>query len=558
MKSGRLENLDASHRNPTSLENPLSNPTETLCRILAMEMVAKPSVTGTPDEAAFGPWLRDCLAAKTCFGAAPEVWSFPVAPGDGRHVVALLIRGNGARTVLLTGHYDTVTTEDYGDLAPLAGLPDPLRDALLARLARTSDAASDRVRTDLASGAFLPGRGLLDMKGGLAAGLAAMATIAAGPFDGNLLFLAVPDEENASAGARSAAAALPALAAERGLTVVAAINLDAIADDGDGSAGRVLATGTVGKVLPTAFVVGRPVHSGFALRGLNAAVLAGAIAARLEWAPELTDDSAGLPGTAASLLSVKDGKSGYDVTVPGTAYLFWNVLLHRRHPAEVLPIVAALVAEAVTDCLTNLARRAAASGHAGDASGLETSVAILTYGALLAEVAAADPGITQYLNQIAAATAGSDLPERCRRMTAALWEKSERSGPAVVLGLGSIPYLATQVADPGLSRVIAGFLADARDRHGVDLTEAPYFAGISDMSFFGQADDQAFTTLAADTPVWDQAIGLASGALAQVPTINLGPWGRDYHTAWERTHQDYAFRQLPALLEDLTRRILAS
>jgi arginine utilization protein RocB len=30
----------------------------------------------------------------------------------------------------------------------------------------------------------------------------------------------------------------------------------------------------VGKVLPTALVVGRPVHSGFALRGLNAAVLA--------------------------------------------------------------------------------------------------------------------------------------------------------------------------------------------------------------------------------------------------------------------------------------------
>lgn len=530
---------------------------ENLCRAFALDMVAKPSVTGTPDEAAFGPWLRDYLRAKACFGAAPEVWSFPVAPGDGRHVVALLIRGTGARTVLLTGHYDTVTTDDYGDLTPLAGQPEPLRDGLLARLARTFDAASDRARADLASGDFLPGRGLLDMKGGLAAGLAAMAAIAAGPFDGNLLFLAVPDEENASAGARSAAAALPTLAAERGLTILAAINLDAIADDGDGRAGRVLATGTVGKVLPTAFVVGRPVHSGFALRGLNAAVLAGAIAARLEWAPELTDDSAGVPGTAASLLSVKDGKAGYDVTQPGSAFLFWNVLLHQRNPAEVLPIVAGLVTEAVNHCLSDLAKRAAASGHAGDASGLETSVPVLTYGELLVEVAAADPGIADYLNQIAAASACTDLPERCRRMTAALWEKSGRSGPAVVLGLGSIPYLANQVDDPGLSRIIAGFLSEARARHGVDLTGARYFAGISDMSFFGQADDHAFKALAADTPIWDQAIRLASGALAQVPTVNLGPWGRDYHTPLERTHVDYAFRQLPALLEDLTRRILA-
>ena len=255
---------------------------------------------------------RDYLQAQECFGATPEVWSFPVAPGDGRHAVALLIRGKGARTVLLTGHFDTVTTDDYGDLAPLAGQPELIREALLMRLAKAQDSASERARADLASGDFLPGRGLLDMKGGLAAGFAAVATIAAGPFDGNLLFLAVPDEENASAGARAAAKALPALAAQRGLTVVAAINLDAIADDRDGRAGRILATGTVGKVLPTAFVVGRPVHCGFALHGLNAAVLAGAIAARMEWAPELTDDSAGVPGTAASLLSVKDGKVGHD------------------------------------------------------------------------------------------------------------------------------------------------------------------------------------------------------------------------------------------------------
>lgn len=50
---------------------------------------------------------------------------------------------------------------------------------------------------------------------------------------------------------------------------------------------------------------------------------------------------------------------------------------------------------------------------------------------------------------------------------------------------------------------------------------------------------------------------LEKGALAQVPTVNLGPWGRDYHTPWERADADYLFRLLPALLEDLTRRLLA-
>lgn len=530
---------------------------ETVCRKLALDLVARASVTGSAGEAEFGPWLAEYLRSHVGFGQKPDVWTYPVAPGDARHVVALLVRGKGARTVVLTGHYDTVTVEDYGDLAPLAGQPEELRTALLTRLRAAEDPAGRRAREDLESGRFLPGRGLLDMKGGLAAGLAAMAAISAKPFAGSLLFLAVPDEENASAGARAAAAALPALAAGRGLEVVAAINLDAIADDGDGNAGRVLALGTVGKVLPTAFVVGRPVHSGFALRGLNAAVLAGAIAARLEWAPELTDDSAGIPGTAASLLALKDGKGAYDVTVPGTAFLFWNVLLHRRNPASVLPVVSGLVHEALRDCLAALRARAAVSGHAADAAGLEAEVPVLTYGALLTEVAARDPGVKAHLAQVAADSAGADLPERCRRMTAALWERSGRSGPAVVLGLGSIPYLATGIADPQILQTLRAFVAEAPTRHGVALAETPFFAGISDVSFFGQADDGAFAALAAETPAWDQAVRLGKGSLAQLPTVNLGPWGRDYHTPYERADADYLFRTLPALVEDLTRRLLA-
>lgn len=529
-----------------------------ICKSLSFDLVGRPSVTGTPNEASFGPWLVDYLrswSVRNVPGA--EVWSFPVAPGDGRLVVALLLRGAGSRTVVLTGHYDTVTLDDYGDLAHLARDPERLRDALLERLEGATTAAARRAREDLASGRFLPGRGLLDMKGGLAAGLAALASIGQAGFVGNLLFLAVPDEENASAGARAAAAELPGLAAARGLQVAAVINLDAIADDGDGTAGRVLATGTVGKVLPTALVVGLPVHSGFALRGLNATVLAGAIAARLEWAPELTDDSGGVPGTPVSLLALKDGKTGYDVTTPGTAWMFWNMLLHQRDPAGVLQDVELLVREAVAECLAGLARRAGQSNLAEDAMGLENEVPVITFAGLLREVAASDPGVNGYLDQVAQGAAKADLPERCRLVSVALWERSGRTGPAVVLGLGSMPYLATGITDKAVLSRLRSFLADAPARHGVTLSETAYFAGISDMSFFGQADDRVLPELAAETPVWAQAVALGPGALAQVPTVNLGPWGRDYHTPWERTHVDYAFRVLPALVEDLARRLLA-
>ena len=181
----------------------------------------------------------------------------------------------------------------------------------------------------------------------------------------------------------------------------------------------------------------------------------------------------------------------------------------------------------------------------------------MTFAGLLRDVAARDPGVHVLLDQIAREAAEADLPERCRRVTVALWERSGRAGPAVVLGLGSMPYLATGITDEAVLGRLRSFLADAPARHGVTLSETAYFAGISDMSFFGQADDRVLSELAAETPVWAQAVKLGPGALAQVPTVNLGPWGRDYHTPWERTHVDYAFRVLPALVEDLARRLLA-
>jgi len=530
-----------------------------LCRDLAIAFTRQPSVTGTADEITFAPWLAAHLRAQTCFGPEVEVWTFPVAPNDPRLCVALLIPGPGPETLLFTGHYDTVTTADYGDLEPLAIHPPALTKALLHRVKDATPGTREAlVHADLASGQFLPGRGLLDMKAGLAAGLAAMsALVEDGALPGTLLFVAVPDEENASAGARGAARALPKLLADRGLTLRAAINLDAIADNGDGTAGRVLATGTVGKVLPTALVIGAPVHSGFPLRGLNAAVLAGAIAAALEWAPELTDESTEDPGTPISLLSLKDGKRGYDVTTPATAFATFSVLNHRRDPADVLPIVADLVARTLAETVSNLAEKASFSTQDKGLIATPPTVPVLFYSDLLSQVRATDPSIDTWLTLRARelAATGANLPDICQSLTLNLWNRSGLPSPAVILGLGSTPYLATHLDDPEIL-IAARSLAASAATHGTTLTCVDYFAGISDMSFFGQAPAAAFTALAAQTPGWETLVGLGPNSLTNVPTLNLGPWGRDYHTPYERIAVDYGFRLLPLLLKDLARGIL--
>ena len=88
----------------------------------ALRMTELPSVSGSAEEAAFPQALSQLLRQSPPFKDHPEnVWTIPV-PG-GRHqrgCVAALVRGKGRRTIVLTGHFDTVPIEDYGDLKPLA------------------------------------------------------------------------------------------------------------------------------------------------------------------------------------------------------------------------------------------------------------------------------------------------------------------------------------------------------------------------------------------------------------------------------------------------------
>ena len=252
------------------------------------------------------------------------------------------------------------------------------------------------------------------MKSGLAAGLAAMTAWAADPGrDGNLLFLAVPDEEANSAGARSAAQALPALVAGLGLELVAAINLDSLVDAGDGSAGRRVALGTVGKLLPSALVVGRPAHAADALGGLNAAALMAAIVAELEWAPELTDRAGDEQAAPPTLLGLSDHRPAYDVTMPERVWAYWNVMTLERRPDEVLAGFVALCRRAVARALGGLAERAAVLGGAG---ALPAAVAVLTFAQVRA--AAGEAALHELAGTVQAR--GLELPEQCRLITEGL------------------------------------------------------------------------------------------------------------------------------------------
>ena len=256
---------------------------------------AVPSVSHTPGERLFAPVLRSALEEIPYFQRHPEDISvLPVSAReeDGAMVFALMrAPGQVKKTILLLSHFDVVGVDEYGALRELAFSPLAYTQAL--REGRFSlDADAQR---DLESGNYLFGRGVCDMKWGIALDVELMHEFDAHPQEmkANLLLVSVPDEERNSVGMLGAVEALGAYARERDLELTACmVGEPNITPERDDSV-RAMHIGAAGKVMPSFYCFGRVTLVGEPIAGLNAASLAAEITRRMELSSEWVDAGEG-------------------------------------------------------------------------------------------------------------------------------------------------------------------------------------------------------------------------------------------------------------------------
>ncbi|MBA3945075.1 MAG: M20/M25/M40 family metallo-hydrolase [Herpetosiphonaceae bacterium] len=547
------------------------SPWHDVARALTLNLVAHASVTNTPGEVTFADHLLALLREHPYFQAHPaQVWLEPISndPRQRRNVWAL-VRGTGAQTVVLAGHYDVVSLANYGPLEPWSCNPEALLPRLIADLRTSVQSEGDELALrDLESGAFLPGRGALDMKSGLAAGLAVLFRCAEAPTSsGNLLFIATPDEEDTSYGMRGVTSQLPAIIQQWGLDPIAAINLDATGDRAGGEEGQAIFLGSVGKLLPSAYIIGRDTHAGAPFDGLNPNLLAAAITRRLECNVALSDVAEGEVAPPPTCLQQIDLKSHYDVTTPATAWCVYNVLNHTRTPAQVLALFQTEVQTALDEATSAVAeqgrRYAGLTGHAAT----HWQPRVLTFAELKAHVleqgGAAREQDWAELKQRLAGDLDLSLPQLSRCLTEALWQWSSLTGPAVVIGFASFYYPAVLVGKtrPRHTRLreVAVHQAAVSRRQGVPVYLRAFLPGISDMSLLGTMEEAGdLTPVLANTPPYGSRIRFDYAAVQalDLPTINVGPWGRDYHQRTERVYTPYTFGQLPELIHQIVQELL--
>lgn len=514
-------------------------------RALTLELVRIPSVTGTPDETAFAPILEQLLRRETYFQAHPDHLRLEASVNDpcSRQTLFALVRGQGRQTVMLTGHYDTVSLDNYGTLKHWALEPEILLPRLIADLRSDAETLENRVALrDLESGDFMPGRAALDMKSGLAAGMAVLEQFSQTPERvGNLLFVVVPDEEVNSFGMRSALPQLLRLSQEWNLDLRAAINMDASSDP------QSIYLGSIGKLLPSVYFLGRPTHVSEPFEGVNPNLMAAELTRELECNPVFGDQFSADTAPPASLYQT-DLRLHYDVTTPANAWCSFNVLTKHRSPEEVLAQFAHQVQRAMERSLELLRARSLAVLGKPRA----WTARVLTYAELLAltlERAGAEV-VTRLHREHARLARQSDFDaiafsQRCLQDFV---RESRLEGPLAVVCFASLHYPAVSLGGSVKASRLQAAVQRAVKRQP-ELCVRDFFPGISDMSFFGTNTD-SLESLSGNTPAW--AHGLSYDAHAaqglDVPIINIGPWGSAYHQRLERLYEPYAFETLPELL----------
>lgn len=537
-------------------------------REFALRLTSWPSETGTPGEAKFADHLHGLLSELPYFRKHPEDLRLVDSHGDPltRNVVGL-VRGTGKRTLVMAGHFDTVSTDNYHELKPLACDSLRLKDALIENLAGRDNRSEqeERALQDLLSGDFLPGRGLLDMKSGIAVAIACLEHFASDPDrQGNLMLVATPDEERESRGMRSFRDALPSLAAAFDIEIAAGINLDVTSDQGDGSEGRAVYAGTIGKLLPFALVIGCSSHASYPFEGVSAQAMAAGILARLEGNAELADRDDNDISPPPICLEAKDLRDGYEVTTPERFWIAFNWLYHAITADELFDRFRQEVLSGATEAVDRFASRSAEYGRLVGRSAGATPARprLLTFHQLRALAAqVSGEGFDALYAQQEETLSHIDNPlVLTRQLTEWLVGIARLSGPAIVIGLSGLHYPPSRLRlnepnDHALHQAIEKARAGLGNDPERSLVWKPHFQGISDMSFLGLAASGS-QVVSENTPI-SRLIDRPPENAQRFPTVNLGPWGREFHQKFERVHEPYAFGVLPDLVSEIAKTFLA-
>ncbi|GLC87443.1 M20/M25/M40 family metallo-hydrolase [Lysinibacillus piscis] len=523
------------------------NTPETL-RALLCELVSWESRTLTKGENDFAYKLRDKLQTLSYFQQQPQYIELHDA-GLGRHAVTALYKHPEAtKTVVLISHFDTVHTEEYGELESLAFHPEELTTKLMEP--KYFKDLPESAQIDLQSGKYLFGRGTMDMKMGLALHMQLIEKASLEKWPINLLLTAVPDEEVNSAGMRAAVVELVRLREEHHLTYTLFLNSEPSFSQAPADIKEYVYSGTIGKIMPAALFYGKETHVGEPLKGMTATFIASYMTQQMEWNPVFRETDLGESTPLPVSLQLKDLKMEYSTQTPYRAAALYNVFLMKRTATEVMDIFEQVAVEAMAACNEHYQQICVRE----QVKGVGT-VKVIRYEALL-EHAIAKLGAEEValIKQQVIDNGKLDDREKSIRIVDQLMIRCQELAPATVLLYAPPYYPAINASGHPVVQQAITLMQDMAKTFHNEVEQIHYFNGICDLSYVNYSDGESgWIAFEKNTPVWGETYSIPFDAMTalQGPVLNVGPFGKDPHQKTERLHVDSAFTEMPVMLEAL-------
>ena len=536
------------------------------------EYVKAPSFTNTKNEKQAEDFFQQYFSTIPYFKNTPGSYGTYEIEDDthNRAVSYAFLKGKGNDTVVFVHHNDIVGVEDFKQLKNYAFSPDELKEQLM----KFKNTLSNAVRKDLEEDTFMFGRGVSDMKGGGSIQMALLKRYSQlKEINGNIVLIAVPDEENLSAGMRAAVKLLSELQDEYNLEYKLMINSEPH-ERKDPEVG-VFSEGSVGKIMPFVYVRGFLAHAGKVFEGLNPIHVMSKIVSKTELNMDFSDvveDEAAPPPT---WLYMKDSKKQYDVSMPLSAMGCFSILTLNQTPQSVLQHVKVICKESfddVIDDMNNSYRRFAKAKDLPLKYLLwETKVVFFQELYEEAEALYGERFKEEYqkkLGELAYRLRNDEITMiECNfELVEFTYEYIDDLMPRIVYGLippyyPNVANLFIEDLDPGVAELSEKLNEFTQSEFKQKYDKEHFYTGISDLSYTNidhYDSENIYSALKESMPLLGHVYDVPINIIEKIsmPCINIGPWGKDLHKLTERANKEDLFVRTPRIIHKAVSLIL--
>lgn len=478
-----------------------------------------------------------------------------------------LLKGEGTKTIVMIHHTDTVDTDDYGKYKQFAYTPDELEKHF-----RSENVEMDEIsKEDLYSGKWMFGRGASDMKGGASIALSLFEEYSGEEnFKGNILLMGVPDEENLSAGMRSAVMLMKELREKYELEYAVMLNVEPHERNNEDEI--TIYDGSVGKMMPIFLVRGKLAHVSQIYNGFNPITLLSKIVVKTDLNPDFMEKSGNTVTPPPTWLYFKDRKYVYDVSLPLSAGGYMSVLTLTKSPKEILDQLKKVSIEAFEEVISSmkLSYDKYKSLSEVDSNVAEWKPNVKFYGEVYREIKEKKGDV--FTNDMAEFQKELEIKinkNEINRIDGAylLIEKTlehyDDLSPMVVIALAPPYYPSINNSmlnnSDEANELLIKLDKFASSEIGSGIYTQNYFTGISDLSYAAfTADSENIDYISSNMIFWGDTYYIPLDTIKEqsVPVLNIGPWGRDLHKYTERVYKKDLFEDIPRLIDFTVRNVL--